>query len=104
MFTFYGIRDYDQVEELARRVYFPVDTPSTADVTLLCGMLSIVFRELDRRVPSCTIKAEDLSLVREICEKAFYAGAETYDVMAIPTHQHLMILCLAVRDDLLCAA
>lgn len=98
MFTFYGIQDYAQVEDLARRVYFPIDPPSTADVTLLCGMLSIIFRELIRAPSSC-VQLEDVSHVREICERGFYAGAETYDVMAIPSHQHLIILCLAVLSS-----
>lgn len=95
MFTFYGIRDYAQVEEIAKRVYFPVDPPSAADVTLLCGMLSIIFRTLIR-APSSSVRLEDVSHVKDICEKNFYAGAETYDVMAVPSHQHVMILCLAV--------
>lgn len=97
MFTFYCIRDYDQVEEIAKRVYFPVDPPSSADVTILCGMLSIIFRELIR-APTSSFRLDDVAQVKDICERNFYAGAETYDVMAVPSHQHLMILCLAVSS------
>ncbi|KEY63948.1 hypothetical protein S7711_10313, partial [Stachybotrys chartarum IBT 7711] len=80
LFTFYGMRDYRQVEDLCKRVLFPIEPPSAAEVTLLNGMLSIILRELSL-APYCRLEAEELAYHRGNCERNFQGGVETYDVM-----------------------
>ncbi|KAH6884507.1 hypothetical protein B0T10DRAFT_579212 [Thelonectria olida] len=95
LYTFYSIHDVSQIEELCKRVYFPVEPLSTGEVTLFHGMISTVLNELDFSGES-DLNGQDVESCRDICEKNFQAGVETYEVMAIPTHENAMILSLAM--------
>jgi hypothetical protein len=59
-------------------------------------MISAVLHKLDFSGES-ELNGQDVERCLEICEKNFQAGVETYEVMAIPTHENAMVLSLAVR-------
>ncbi|KAJ3533790.1 hypothetical protein NM208_g7824 [Fusarium decemcellulare] len=94
LFTFYGISDFAQVEEFCKRIYFPVEPASTADIILLNGTLSIILRQLIQS--SYADLPQDTSHYQTICERNFQSSAESYEIMAIPSAQNAMILALAM--------
>ncbi|KAM5345682.1 hypothetical protein ACJ41O_011543 [Fusarium nematophilum] len=95
LFTFYGISGCTQVEDLCKRIYFPVELVSTGEVTLFNGILSIILRELISLAPESHL-TQDIKYYQTVCEKNFQMGAETFEVMAIPTTENAMILSLAM--------
>ncbi|KAF5004106.1 hypothetical protein FDECE_9379 [Fusarium decemcellulare] len=94
LFTFHGISDFAQVEEFCKRIYFPVEPASTADIILLNGMLSIILRQLSQS--SYADLPQDTRHYQTICERNFQSSAESYEVMTIPSTQNAMILGLAM--------
>ncbi|KAL2679195.1 hypothetical protein Neosp_009958 [[Neocosmospora] mangrovei] len=83
------------IEKLCRRIYFPLDSVSAADVTLLNGMLSVVLRELDN-IEDSEITSEEITRYQSICESQFQTGLEVYEVMAMPTRENVMILVIGM--------
>ncbi|KAF6817442.1 hypothetical protein CSOJ01_02364 [Colletotrichum sojae] len=101
LFLFYAVENRVQVEELCRRVYFSVDPVSVGEVTLLNGYLSVLLRDIDFDVHPDITPAE-ASRLYNICHANFKSGIETYQVMAVPTFEHTLILsiaCLRAQQD-----
>ncbi|KAH8679357.1 hypothetical protein BGZ61DRAFT_457083 [Ilyonectria robusta] len=94
-FLFYGFHDRAQVETLCQRVYFPIESLSASEATLFNGILCSILRE-GSFFQSSGLREEELSNMRVLCEANFQAGLETFEVLAIPTHENAMILSLAM--------
>ncbi|RMJ20164.1 hypothetical protein CDV36_000281 [Fusarium kuroshium] len=95
LYYFHGVYDRLQIEKLCRRIYFPLDSVSAAEVTLLNGMLSVVLRELDN-IDDSEITSEEITRYQSICESQFQTGLEVYEVMAMPTRENVMILVIGM--------
>ncbi|KAH7268663.1 hypothetical protein B0J15DRAFT_486866 [Fusarium solani] len=95
LYYFHGVYDRLQIEKLCRRIYFPLDSVSAAEVTLLNGMLSVVLRELDN-IEDSEITSEEITRYQRICESQFQTGLEVYEVMAMPTRENVMILVIGM--------
>ncbi|KAL0936360.1 C6 transcription factor [Colletotrichum truncatum] len=94
LFLYYAIENRLQVEELCRKVYFSVDPVTTGQVTLLNGCLSVLLRDIDfEKHPE--LNPEETSRFYNLCYTNFKTGIETYEVMAIPTLEHTLILAIA---------
>ncbi|KAH6985372.1 hypothetical protein EDB80DRAFT_732260 [Ilyonectria destructans] len=94
-FLLYGFHDRAQVDVLCQRVYFPVEALATSEITLFNGILCCILRE-SILIQSSGLADEDLNDMRSLCEANLQAGLETFEVMAIPTHENTMILSLAM--------
>ncbi|KXH34802.1 hypothetical protein CSAL01_00383 [Colletotrichum salicis] len=83
-----------QVEKLCRRVYFSVEPVTIGEVTLLNGFLSVLLRDIDFE-SNPEFSAEEANRLYNMCNSNFKAGVETYEVMAVPTFEHTLILSMA---------
>lgn len=95
MFLFYAVENRIQVEELCRRVYFSVEPVTIGEVTLLNGFLSVLLRDIDFE-SNPEFSPEEANRLYTMCNSNFKAGVETYEVMAVPTFEHTLILSIAV--------
>ncbi|KAL3296085.1 C6 transcription factor [Colletotrichum asianum] len=94
LFLFYAVENRVQVEDLCRRVYFSVDPVTIGEVTLLNGFLSVLLRDIDfEKHPE--FDPQETSRVYNMCHANFKSGIETYEVMAVPTFEHTLILSIA---------
>lgn len=76
-------------------MYFPVDPVTIGANTLFNGYLSILLRDIDFTA-NPEIDPEEANRMHDLCHANFKAGIETYEVMAVPTYEHILILCIAV--------
>lgn len=95
LFLLFGVNDKAQVEDLCRRIYFPIEPLSAADMTLFHGMLAILMVEQEC-IGDDELQEPDKIQLRSVCEANFQAGVERFEIMAIPTYEHALILSLAV--------
>ncbi|KAF5008709.1 hypothetical protein FDECE_5036 [Fusarium decemcellulare] len=95
MFTFYGIRGCEQIEDLCKRIYFPIEPLNRREVALFYGILGVILYELPPSDES-DLSPEDIASLRKSCEDKFHASIEMYEVMLIPTGEHIRILSLAM--------
>lgn len=95
LFLFYAVENRIQVEELCRRVYFSVEPVTIGEVTLLNGFLSVLLRDIDFE-SNPEFSPEEANRLYTMCNSNFKAGVETYEVMAVPTFEHTLILSIAV--------
>ncbi|KAH7141821.1 hypothetical protein EDB81DRAFT_691303 [Dactylonectria macrodidyma] len=95
LFLLYGLHDRAQVDVLCQRAYFPVEALAASEITLFNGILCCILRE-SILTQSSGLGDEDLNNMRSLCEANFQAGLETFEVMAIPTHENAMILSVAM--------
>ncbi|KAK0377622.1 hypothetical protein CLIM01_05022 [Colletotrichum limetticola] len=101
LFLFYAVENRIQVEELCRRVYFSVEPVTIGEVTLLNGFLSVLLRDIDFE-SNPEFSPEEANRLYTMCNSNFKAGVETYEVMAVPTFEHTLILsiaCLKAQQD-----
>ncbi|KAI3544561.1 hypothetical protein CABS03_07900 [Colletotrichum abscissum] len=101
LFLFYAVENRIQVEELCRRVYFSVEPVTIGEVTLLNGFLSVLLRDIDFEL-NPEFSPEEANRLYTMCNSNFKAGVETYEVMAVPTFEHTLILsiaCLKAQQD-----
>ncbi|KAK7449581.1 hypothetical protein Landi51_06005 [Colletotrichum acutatum] len=96
-----SLENRSQVEELCRRVYFSVEPVTIGEVTLLNGFLSVLLRDIDFE-SNPEFSPEEANRLYTMCNSNFKAGVETYEVMAVPTFEHTLILsiaCLKAQQD-----
>jgi hypothetical protein len=62
------------------------------------GTVSLILREIGTE-DRPNIEPGVLSRLQDLCEKNFWEGVETYQVMSIATEEHVHILFLAVREN-----
>lgn len=92
---FYAVQDLWQVEELCRRIYFPLEPLSPSELTLFNGMFFVILGDLLSQTHD-GLDYEEVKKFHSICHENFQAGYETYEVVTVPTYQHTLILSIAV--------
>lgn len=68
-------------------------------MTLFNGMIAILLEEQDMMRHRNSQEHVQNNSFRAACETNFQAGVEKYEVLAIPTYEHALILSLAVSCD-----
>ena len=99
LFLFNPVEDLEQVEELCKRVYFPVEPLSMGEVTLFNGMLFVILSDVISSGEFGSFDEEQLGEMKayqESCQSNFMAGLETYEVGGIPSYEHALALCIGV--------
>ncbi|KAK6213861.1 c6 transcription factor [Colletotrichum tabaci] len=94
LFLFYAVENRKQVEDLCRRVYFSVEPVTVGEITLLHGYLSVLFKDIDFEARP-EFNREETDRYYKLCDANFKAGVETYEVMAVPSFEHTLILFIA---------
>ncbi|WQF84809.1 hypothetical protein CDEST_09823 [Colletotrichum destructivum] len=94
LFIFYAVENRKQVEDLCRRVYFSVEPVTIGEITLLHGCLSVLLKDIDFEARP-EFNREETDRYYKLCDSNFKAGVETYEVMAMPTFEHTLILFIA---------
>ncbi|WAO85963.1 Fungal-trans domain-containing protein [Fusarium falciforme] len=94
LFLFYAVQDLWQVEELCRRIYFPLEPLSASELTLFNGMFFVILGDLMNQTHD-GLDDEEVKKFHSICHENFQSGYETYEVVTGPTYQHTLILSIA---------
>lgn len=90
-------RDLLQVESLCQSIYFPINPVPAGSLTLLYGLLYYIIRDyLHEGHPD--LARYDLASSARICERRFYLGLNSYELMADPTIEKIQALLIGVRD------
>ncbi|KAJ3537138.1 hypothetical protein NM208_g6436 [Fusarium decemcellulare] len=89
----------EQVEDLCRQVYFPVQTISIGQVTLLSAMLSVILTDL-KHYPRPGFSDEEVEKYRAACRENWFTGIETYEVNMVATFEHCLALDAQTEGDL----
>lgn len=72
---------------------------TVGEITLLHGYLSVLFKDIDFEARP-EFNREETDRYYKLCDSNFKAGVETYEVMAVPSFEHMLILFIAVRCPL----
>ncbi|RTE73794.1 hypothetical protein BHE90_011770 [Fusarium euwallaceae] len=95
LFLFYAVQDLWQVEELCRRIYFPLEPLSASELTLFNGMFLVILGDLMSQTHD-GLDGDEVKKFHSICHDNFQSGYETYEVVIGPTYQHTLILSIAL--------
>ncbi|KAI0424528.1 hypothetical protein F5Y09DRAFT_324127 [Xylaria sp. FL1042] len=91
----YLISDASLIENICRRVCFPIDGLSTGLVASMHGILYFLLREYLILGESLG-KEYDMESLAAQCERSFNAGIETYDILAVPSFENILSLAIGV--------
>ncbi|KAI1742080.1 hypothetical protein F4680DRAFT_412808 [Xylaria scruposa] len=91
----YAISDITIVEDICRRVCFPMDPVSIGLVTSMHGLLYCLLREFIT-LEDPLGKEYDLKTHAALCDRNFNIGIETYNVMAVPSFENVLALTMGV--------
>lgn len=91
----YFLRETTYLEQLCQRAYFPTEQLSLGEQTLMFGILFLFTKEFIT-MQNPIVKEYDCQAYANLAEKNFYAGIETYDMLATPSYVNAMALMLAV--------
>lgn len=94
LLTLYFPIDMKQLEDLCRRVYFPVQAVTVGDLTLLNAMLAVILCSLEC-FPRPEVSQEEVAKYLAVCNQNQLTGIETYDVNMVSTFEHCLVLCMA---------
>ena len=83
------------MEDLCRKVYFPVKPYSKGEITLMNGMLSFVFAEYSAS-PDSSLTASDCLKYAKLCESNFIKGVQDYECLVKPTLENVQCLMIGV--------
>jgi hypothetical protein len=96
----FALRDYGQLETLCQRAYFPSAPLPPGGLTLLSGVLLYLIEDhLETPYEDGGISSEDAPeyrASRDLCEKNFYSGLQSFDALTIPTLENVQSLLLGV--------
>ncbi|KAH8721715.1 fungal-specific transcription factor domain-containing protein [Ilyonectria robusta] len=95
LFLFHAVHDRSQVEELCRRVHFPLEPLSAGELTLFNGIFLVILGDLKIQKHS-SLSEEDVNRFYDICQENFQAGIETYETAMIPSYHHTLALSIAL--------
>ena len=95
LIIFHPVPDYKILEDLCRKVYFPVEPVSLGEITLLNALLHPVLSEL-KRFAHPGISIEEAEKWEGVCGQNLKRGVESYEVNVIPTYEHALLLSIAV--------
>lgn len=93
--VFSGQYGWKVFEELCRRIYFPIEPISRDQLMLFYGAMSFIARSVELR-PEHQLSEQEVESTRSLCEKKFFQGVQTYEVMALPSRSRVFALYLAV--------
>ena len=96
---FFPVESISQVEELCRQIYFPIRPASIGRLSLTMAMLLMLLFEFQVALPG--IPQPDIDAIRLACQEGFLAGVESYEVIAIPSYEHCLLLHMAVSFSIL---
>ncbi|RTE84707.1 hypothetical protein BHE90_000774 [Fusarium euwallaceae] len=83
-----------QVEDLCRRVYFPVQAVTVGELTLLSAMLAVILCVF-QSFPRPEFSDQEITKYYAACKENRLTGIETYEVNMIPTFEHCLVLYIA---------
>ncbi|KAH7088962.1 hypothetical protein FB567DRAFT_321733 [Paraphoma chrysanthemicola] len=89
--------DYDEFEELSRKIYFPIEQISSAELNLFYALLCAALYGLQYRRPP-GISTEEFSLYHDMSKEKLRLSTESYEVNIIPSYEHTLILCIAAAQ------
>ncbi|KAH7068951.1 hypothetical protein BKA63DRAFT_98342 [Paraphoma chrysanthemicola] len=89
--------DYDEFEELSRKIYFPIEQISSAELNLFDALLCAALHGLQYRRPP-GISTEEFSLYHNMCKEKLRLSTESYEVNIVPSYEHTLILCIAAAQ------
>lgn len=92
---FSGLYGWNVFEELCRRIYFPIVPVSRDQLMLFYGAISFIARSVELP-PDQQLSEQEVDCTRRLCEKKFFQGVQTYEVMALPSRSRVFALYLAV--------
>lgn len=95
--AFSGLYGWKVFEELCRRIYFPIEPISRDQLMLFYGAMSLIARSVDLH-PEHQLSEQEVDSTRRLCEKKFFQGVQTYEVMALPSRSRVFALYLAVSS------
>lgn len=98
---YFPVVSLDQVDDLCRKVYFPIEPVSLGQVSLLSVMLYVLLLEI-REYPHIAtgLAPEDISTCLQSCETNFQVGLESSEVHTSPTYEHCLLLSMVVSGFL----
>ncbi|KAB8069549.1 C6 transcription factor [Aspergillus leporis] len=88
-------RDLLQVESLCQSIYFPLNPVPIGSLTLLYGLLYYIIRDYLHEGHS-DLSQFDLSSSANLCERRFYSGLNSYEMMADPTIEKIQALLIGI--------
>lgn len=88
-------RDHAILEELCKKIYFPLNSYTKGECTLMNGLLSFVFAEYSAS-PDPTLSVEECSKYAKLCENNFIHGLQDYDCLVNPTLENIQCLMIGV--------
>ncbi|RSM06549.1 hypothetical protein CEP52_005713 [Fusarium oligoseptatum] len=83
-----------QVEDLCRRVYFPVQAVTIGELTLLSAMLAVILCVF-QSFPRPEFSDQEITKYYAACKENRLTGIETYEVNMIPSFEHCLVLYIA---------
>ncbi|TVY66272.1 putative transcriptional regulatory protein [Fusarium oxysporum f. sp. cubense] len=95
LFNFWGVQNLESFRHLCKSTYFNTEPLTLTEKTSFNGTVSLILREIGTE-DRPNIEPGVLSRLQDLCEKNFWEGVETYQVMSIATEEHVHILFLAV--------
>ena len=88
-------RDLLQIEVLCQSLYFPLQPVPAGSVTLLHGLFFYIIRDyLHQGHPD--LSHYNLASSVEFCERHFFDGLNSYEMMAAPTLEKVQALLIGV--------
>lgn len=95
LFLFHAVQDFSHVEELCRRIYFPLEPLSASELTLFNGIFSVILGDFMNHTHD-GLDEDEVRQFQSVCQENFQSGYETYEVVTAPTYQHTLTLSIAV--------
>ncbi|EXM24766.1 hypothetical protein RAB80_002274 [Fusarium oxysporum f. sp. vasinfectum] len=95
LFNFWGVQNLESFRHLCKSTYFNTEPLTLTEKTSFNGTVSLILREIGTE-DRPHIEPGVLSRLQDLCEKSFWEGVETYQVMSIATEEHVNVLFLAV--------
>lgn len=99
LLTLYFPIDMKKVEDLCRRVYFPVQAVTVGELTLLSALLAVILCSLES-FPQPEFSEEEVAKYQALCKENQLTGIETYEVNMVPAFEHCLVLCMAASIPL----
>ncbi|KAE8153780.1 hypothetical protein BDV25DRAFT_168297 [Aspergillus avenaceus] len=88
-------KDFLQIEALCQSIYFPLNPVPAGSLTLLYGLLYYIIRDyLHEGNPD--LARFDLLSSAQACERRFYAGLNSYEMMEYPTLEKIQALLIGI--------
>ncbi|KAH8585442.1 fungal-specific transcription factor domain-containing protein [Bisporella sp. PMI_857] len=91
-----GFRDHLMLENLCKKVYFPVSPPSKGEVILVNGLLFYLLDAYSKEGDPA-LSSSDCAMYAKLCEKNFCNGIQDYEFLVTPTLENIQ--CLMMGGD-----